>query len=575
MVKENKILNLENENDEYEQPNPQCVGSEFVKQYYTTLSKIPDFLFRFYTDKSSFVHGGIGQDDEELPVIGQKAIYKKIQSLQFRDCRTKIRKVDSHPTLSDGIVLQVAGEISNNSGPMRRFMQTFVLGFQKPRRYYVINDIFRYQDEIFDEHEESNHNLSPSIHSLETRQNQNIFNNTEYDNETSVDNNKSHISNNLFDSSHQNVLFSNNLTTISKDIIHESPSKNIKNIYNLPIANSTTTQYASFFEESSNLRSTQEETLTNINLDKNNYLPSQNHLLTNGHENWDSEEHDIKNNDELNLDELLLNKNTNCNQEKFIELSDEIQDINNGPTKTYAQLLSKNKLNEVPQYYNQNFANSKKNERVDQIGKNNNISNVIINEKEISSLEKNDLNSNNVNAKQNNTFSKPFKAPQQSYFKDNNKSYPVNDDAHKPVYGPQLQLQSPQTATLPQPNIIYPDSHQIFVGNLPHTMGENELSKYFSEYGKVVDLKIISGQKDGTRKVPNYGFVIFSSSEPVKKLINEKPIIYKGHRLNVEEKKNQRKGGGPIVNNRPNKMGPPNKPHPQQQPYHPPPLPRL
>lgn len=32
---------------------------------------------------------------------------------------------------------------------MRRFMQTFVLVPQMPKKFYVHNDIFRYQDEVF------------------------------------------------------------------------------------------------------------------------------------------------------------------------------------------------------------------------------------------------------------------------------------------------------------------------------------------------------------------------------------------------------------------------------------------
>ena len=32
---------------------------------------------------------------------------------------------------------------------MRRFMQTFLLAPQSPKKYYVHNDIFRYQDEVF------------------------------------------------------------------------------------------------------------------------------------------------------------------------------------------------------------------------------------------------------------------------------------------------------------------------------------------------------------------------------------------------------------------------------------------
>jgi len=47
------------------------------------------------------------------------------------------------------MALQVAGELSNAGLPMRRFMQTFILAPQSPKKYYVHNDIFRYQDEVF------------------------------------------------------------------------------------------------------------------------------------------------------------------------------------------------------------------------------------------------------------------------------------------------------------------------------------------------------------------------------------------------------------------------------------------
>ena len=39
----------------------------------------------------------------------------------------------------------MSGELSNNGQPLRRFMQTFVLAPQSPKKYYVHNDIFRYQ----------------------------------------------------------------------------------------------------------------------------------------------------------------------------------------------------------------------------------------------------------------------------------------------------------------------------------------------------------------------------------------------------------------------------------------------
>lgn len=81
--------------------------------------------------------------------MGQAEIHKKIMSLKFQDCHAKIRQVDSQPTVGNAVVVQVTGELSNNRQPMRRFMQTFILAPQSPKKYYVHNDIFRYQDEVF------------------------------------------------------------------------------------------------------------------------------------------------------------------------------------------------------------------------------------------------------------------------------------------------------------------------------------------------------------------------------------------------------------------------------------------
>nr|XP_009920645.1 PREDICTED: ras GTPase-activating protein-binding protein 2-like isoform X1 [Haliaeetus albicilla] len=111
-----------------EKPSPLLVGREFVRQYYTLLNKAPDFLHRFYGRNSSYVHGGLDASGKpQEAVYGQAEIHKKVMSLQFSECHTKIRHVDAHATLSDGVVVQVMGELSNNGQPMRKFMQTFVL----------------------------------------------------------------------------------------------------------------------------------------------------------------------------------------------------------------------------------------------------------------------------------------------------------------------------------------------------------------------------------------------------------------------------------------------------------------
>uniref|UniRef100_A0A3Q0SQ36 G3BP stress granule assembly factor 2b n=1 Tax=Amphilophus citrinellus TaxID=61819 RepID=A0A3Q0SQ36_AMPCI len=139
-----------------EKPSPLLVGREFVRQYYTLLNKAPDFLHRFYGRNSSYVHGGLDPSGKLAEAVyGQAEIHKKVMSLQFSECHTKIRHVDAHATLSDGVVVQVLGELSNNGQPMRKFMQTFVLAPEGSvaNKFYVHNDIFCYEDEVFGDSE--------------------------------------------------------------------------------------------------------------------------------------------------------------------------------------------------------------------------------------------------------------------------------------------------------------------------------------------------------------------------------------------------------------------------------------
>ncbi|KAJ9121223.1 hypothetical protein QFC24_004898 [Naganishia onofrii] len=120
------------------------VGWQFVPQYYTMLHDAPERLHCFYNKKSTFVHGVEGE------VItashGQQEIHQKVMSLGFSDCKAYIHHIDAQTSFSGGIVLQVIGEISNNSGPWRKFTQTFFLA-EQPNGYFVLNDIFRYLKE--------------------------------------------------------------------------------------------------------------------------------------------------------------------------------------------------------------------------------------------------------------------------------------------------------------------------------------------------------------------------------------------------------------------------------------------
>ena len=47
--------------------------------------------------------------------------------LNFNDCKAKIRQVDAHSTLGNGVVVQVCGELSNRGMPLRRYETNYIL----------------------------------------------------------------------------------------------------------------------------------------------------------------------------------------------------------------------------------------------------------------------------------------------------------------------------------------------------------------------------------------------------------------------------------------------------------------
>ena len=147
--------------------SPQQIGKAFVVQYYRLLHEHPESLYRFYSTSSTLMH-----DDPTKTVSGIENICKRIEELSFEQRHVKIRQVDCHSTVGSSVVVQVCGEISagpildNNQTPiMKRFVQTFVLApttINDKQKYYVHNDIFRYQDNQTSTSTTDNTNTRPS-----------------------------------------------------------------------------------------------------------------------------------------------------------------------------------------------------------------------------------------------------------------------------------------------------------------------------------------------------------------------------------------------------------------------------
>ena len=72
--------------------------------------------------------------------------------------------------------------------------------------------------------------------------------------------------------------------------------------------------------------------------------------------------------------------------------------------------------------------------------------------------------------------------------------------------------------------------YRLFVGCLPPEAGAEDLGKFFSEYGKVVEAKVVLDEQGRSKR---FGFVTFGTKEPVAELIQARAIKFKGKMINV------------------------------------------
>lgn len=84
---------------------------------------------------------------------------------------------------------------------------------------------------------------------------------------------------------------------------------------------------------------------------------------------------------------------------------------------------------------------------------------------------------------------------------------------------------------------------KIYVGNLPYNTSDDELREFFSQYGSIDDIKLISDFQTGRSK--GFGFITFSSDDEGKNALNANDTEFQGRKLRVNTaKENTRRGGG-------------------------------
>jgi len=420
-----------------ETPSPQIVGREFVRQYYTLLHEAPRHLHRFYSHNSSFVHGGVDKPGEQqTPVMGQAEIHEKIMSLNFLDCHAKIRQVDSQATVGNAVVVQVTGELSNSGQPMRRFMQTFVLVPQSPKKYYVHNDIFRYQDEVF------------------------------HDNDTDTE-----IQEEVDSEQEMNEIVAPEAPAAAPQPVasyYEAPPVP-------PLSNGTVHQEEPMAVEPAAMVKPVPVPEETIKVEETQPEP-------------------VKESSPFK-EEVIVSKEV---VEEEPQPQPEEEPKSNAPVSWAAMLAGKSASGPPPIV---------KQTPPPQV---------------VKPVEPKPLGGGEG-------------APQ-----------PQRAPRGPRERGPPREREGSRSATLEPEDprrSRYPDSHQVFVGNLPHQMQESELKAFFESYGKVMDLRI--NKKGSNPNVPNYGFVVFDDERTVEKVLSNKgPFMLQGHRLNVEEKKQRGTEGG-------------------------------
>lgn len=119
----------------------QQVSAAFVSQYYNTLLKNTDNLFRFYKEDSTVSHAEFNESGDMI--TGLKPIQTMFESMDFSNVRIKLQFVESQHSLGGSIFVFTNGTLSTST-TSREFTQGFILAAQQPKGYYVLNDVFRY-----------------------------------------------------------------------------------------------------------------------------------------------------------------------------------------------------------------------------------------------------------------------------------------------------------------------------------------------------------------------------------------------------------------------------------------------
>lgn len=101
--------------------------------------------------------------------------------------------------------------------------------------------------------------------------------------------------------------------------------------------------------------------------------------------------------------------------------------------------------------------------------------------------------------------------------------------AHGPIKA--IHIQVPVGIPTPDGGLEIPN--RVFLGGIPTETTELELEIFFSDFGVVKDVRIVTDRVTGECK--GYGFVTFEEQEDIGGLLKKKSIMMKGKKLRVRK----------------------------------------
>jgi len=343
----------------------------------------------------------------------------------------------------------VTGELSNSGQPLRKFLQTFVLAPQSPTKYYVRNDIFRYQDEIFLDDDDYNEVEKTDV-DLEK---------TEVPALKSIDEKEDAITGVTTD------YYENTNGTVHENII-------------------TTTEKLSLNNEVTEEKTTQS-----------------------------------------NSTDVFEEENFSKNEE-FAERSSSSPQPQQNELKTYANMVSKAPNANFPPFAAMTTftANNKANENTGT------LTTPLARPAETSPVPAMSANSGTTFIQQQSsvTGKPPSNSNVQSQRENRsvrrNQQYNRRNESREMTPGRGGHNDSDSADGDYQSKKQYPDENQVFVGNLPQNIVEEDLRNLFQRYGRILDVRINrQNQKlSSNAKTPNYGFVTFENPDIVQQILKQK-----------------------------------------------------